>query len=341
MINTFYIENTKFKVNTEVLKTLEIKSHPNNYKVYFKKFKNNFTDKDVVLVDKNVQHLYNISHDKIIIVEATEINKSIDTVLNICEKLTKFNFDKGYTLNVIGGGIIQDIGAFTAKIYKRGINWIFYPTTLLSQCDSCIGGKTALNFKEHKNQLALFSAPKEVIIDTNFLKTLKKEDITSGYGEIIKLFLMGGEYYTSKLNTFDIDTIIFHALSLKKAVVDYDEFELLERKSLNYGHSFGHIIEPMTNYKIPHGEAVLLGILIINKLFDNLNQVSELIEKWTTLDKIKNINVEELVKRLKTDKKVSNGIISFVTLPSLGKISFINQKIDNNLINKVHEIFTN
>ena len=152
---------------------------------------------------------------------------------------------------------------------------------------------------------------------------------------------MGGEYYTSKLNTFDIDTIIFHALSLKKAVVDYDEFELLERKSLNYGHSFGHIIEPMTNYKIPHGEAVLLGILIINKLFDNLNQVSELIEKWTTLDKIKNINVEELVKRLKTDKKVSNGIISFVTLPSLGKISFINQKIDNNLINKVHEIFTN
>lgn len=340
-MNTFYIENTKFKVNTKVSNTLEIKSHPNNYKVYFDIFKNNFTDKDVVLIDKNVHHLYNISHNKIIIIEATELNKSIDTVLDVCEKLTNFGFDKGYTLNVIGGGIIQDIGAFTAKIYKRGINWIFYPTTLLSQCDSCIGGKTALNFRKHKNQLALFSAPQKVIIDTNFLKTLKKEDITSGYGEIIKLFLMGGEYYTSKLDEFDIDTAVFHALTLKKAVVDYDEFEILERKSLNYGHSFGHIIEPMTNYKIPHGEAVLLGILIINKLFDNLDYVSDLIEKWTSLDKIKNIDVEELVKRLKTDKKVSNGIISFVTLPSLGKISFMNQKIDNNLINKVHEIFTN
>ena len=145
----------------------------------------------------------------------------------------------------------------------------------------------------------------------------------------------------NNIDKFNYDTAIYHALNIKKAVVDYDEFEILERKSLNYGHSFGHIIEPMTNYKIPHGEAVLLGILIINKLFDNLNQVSELIERWTTLDKIKNINIEELVKRLKTDKKVSNGIISFVTLPSIGKISFINQKIDNNLINKVHEIFTN
>ena len=195
MTNTFYIDNTKFTLETEVKDQLLIKSHPEDYIARFSKFENKFNDKQVVLVDKNVQQLYNINHNKMIVIEATEQHKSIETVLDVCETLTQYEFDKGFTLVVIGGGIIQDIGAFTSKIYKRGINWIFYPTTLLSQCDSCIGGKTALNFKSYKNQLALFSAPQEVIIDADFLDTLSKDDITSGYGEIVKLFLIGGDYY--------------------------------------------------------------------------------------------------------------------------------------------------
>ena len=177
MTNTFYIDNTQFTLETEINDQLFIKSHPENYVARFSKFENKFNNKQVVLVDKNVQQLYNINHDKMIVIEATEQNKSIETVLDVCETLTQYGFDKGFTLVVIGGGIIQDIGAFTSKIYKRGINWIFYPTTLLSQCDSCIGGKTALNFKSYKNQLALFSAPQEVIIDVNLLNTLSTNDI--------------------------------------------------------------------------------------------------------------------------------------------------------------------
>lgn len=340
-MNTFTIENTSFEISTEIKNNILIKSYPKDYQVIFEKFTNKFNDNQIILIDKNVQALYNIHHSKMIVIEATELNKSIETVLYICEELLKFNFDKGHTLVVIGGGIIQDLGAYTAKTFKRGINWVFYPTTLLSQCDSCIGGKTALNFKQYKNQLALFSAPQKVIIDTNFLKTLKPEDIISGYGEIVKLYLIGGQYYVDNIDKFDFDTAIYHSLSIKKAVIDVDEFEILERKSLNYGHSFGHVIEPLMDYKIPHGEAVMLGIEIINQLFTKSKSISNIVSKYTNLSKIKNINIDKLVSSLKTDKKVTNGIISLVVVPEPGKTVFINQTISEELYKKVYEILTN
>jgi 3-dehydroquinate synthase len=339
MINKFTIQNTELYADTTIQDKITIKSHPQNYNVVFHKFTNSFQDNEVVLVDKNVQQLYNIQHSKMIVVEAIEENKCIETVLNVCEKLMDFDFDKGCTLIVIGGGIIQDIGAYTAKTFRRGINWIFYPTTLLSQCDSCIGGKTALNFKTYKNQLALFSAPNEVIIDTDFLNTLSDKDIMSGYGEIIKLFLTGGQYYIDNFDNFTILEKIYHSLSIKKAVVECDEFEKLERKSLNYGHSFGHVIETLTNYNIPHGEAVMLGIEIINKIFTKSPAISSIISRYTTLDKIKNIDVSKLVTGLKTDKKVANGSISFVVVPQPGITVFLYNTIDKSLENLVHEIF--
>jgi 3-dehydroquinate synthase len=341
MINYFKIQDTTLSVPTEKTDTLTIKSHPKSYDVHFEKFNNNFTEDQVVLVDANVQKLYNIHHSKIIVIDAMEINKSIDTVLRVCEDLLGYGFDKGHTLIVIGGGIVQDIGAFTAKVYKRGINWIFVPTTLLSQCDSCIGGKTALNHLNYKNQLALFSAPNKVIIDTEFLNTLQPQDLTSGYGEIVKLFLTGGSWYIDQFDKFTREEAIFHALSIKKAVVECDEFEDNERKSLNYGHSFGHVIESMTDYTIPHGTAVLLGIDIINKIYSNSDQITKLVNKFTSIDVIKDIDVNELVTKLKTDKKVLNGVISLVVVLTPGVTVFVNQTIDKTLENTVHAVFTN
>lgn len=342
MINKFYIEGTEFESSTEVSKIIEIKSFPKNYFVLFEDFKNNFSTNDVVLIDSKVKTLYNIEHEKLIEIDATENNKSIETVLDICEKLMNYEFTKSNTLVVIGGGITQDIGAYVAKTFKRGINWIYYPTTLLSQCDSCIGGKTALNFKKYKNQLALFSAPDKVIIDTNFIKTLNQEDIISGYGEIIKLYLIGGDYYVNNIENWNLDTIIFHSLSVKKSVIEVDEFERLERKSLNYGHSFGHVIEPLVNYEIPHGEAVLLGIEIINKLFTNSTQISNLINRYTSLDKIKNkLLVDDILRGLKTDKKVAGNNISLILLEKPGVVKFFNQPIDSEFKKSICEIFTN
>ena len=341
MINRFTVQGKEFEVSTDIQTEMTIKSTPETYKVVFESFNNTFKEKDVVLVDKNVRELYNIQHTRLIEIEAIEENKSIETVLSICEKLLEYRFDKGSTLIVVGGGILQDLGAFTAKMYKRGINWYFLPTTLLSQCDSCIGGKTALNFKSYKNQLALFSAPQKVIIDTQFLSTLKQEDIISGYGEIVKLFLIGGEYYMSNIENFDIKTSIYHSLAMKQAIVEYDEFEYLERKSLNYGHSFGHVIETLTNYKIPHGEAVLLGIYIINKLFNNSSEITKIVEKYTTSEKLTGIDIDTLVKNLITDKKVVNGVITLVVVNTPGETLFIESPIDNNLIKRVYEVFVN
>jgi len=341
MINYFKIQDTTLSVSTEKTDTLTIESHPKSYDVHFEKFNNNFTEDQVVLVDANVQKLYNINHSKMIVIDAMETNKSIDTVLRVCEDLLVYGFDKGHTLIVIGGGIVQDIGAFTAKVYKRGINWVFVPTTLLSQCDSCIGGKTALNHLNYKNQLALFSAPNKVIIDTEFLNTLQPQDITSGYGEIVKLFLTGGSWYVDQFDEFTREEAIFHALSIKKAVVECDEFEDNERKSLNYGHSFGHVIESMTDYAIPHGTAVMLGIDIINKIYSSSDEVTRLVNKFTSIDLIKDIDVNKLVTKLKTDKKVSNGVISLVVVLTPGVTVFVNQTIDETLENIVHAVFTN
>jgi 3-dehydroquinate synthase len=341
MINKFTIQDTELCVDTTIQDSIAIKSHPQDYNVVFRKFTNSFKDNEVVLVDKNVQQLYNIQHSKMLVVEAIEENKCIETVLDICESLMNLNFDKGSTLIVIGGGIIQDIGAYTAKTFRRGVNWVFYPTTLLSQCDSCIGGKTALNFKKYKNQLALFSAPTEVVIDLNFLETLSDKDIASGHGEIVKLFLTGGQYYVERFSDFTMLEKIYHSLSIKKAVVECDEFEKSERKSLNYGHSFGHVIETLTNYKIPHGEAVMLGIEVINRIFTKSPMISNMISKYTTLDRIKDIDVPKLVAGLKTDKKVASGYISFVVVPQPGTTIFVHNTIDQNLETLVYEVFAN
>ena len=341
MINTFTIQGTELYADTAVQSTITVKSHPQAYNVSFRGFSNTFKDNEVVLVDKNVQQLYNIQHSKIIVIEAIEENKCIETVLDVCEKLMDFGFDKGCTLVVIGGGIVQDIGAYTAKTFRRGVNWIFYPTTLLSQCDSCIGGKTALNFKKYKNQLALFSAPKEVVIDTNFLQTLSDKDIVSGHGEIVKLFLTGGQYYIDNLNNFTMLEKIYHSLMIKKAVIECDEFEKLERKSLNYGHSFGHVVETLTDYEIPHGEAVMLGIEIINKLFTQSPAISNIINHYTSLDRIKDIDVARLVAGLRTDKKVANGFISFVVVPEPGTTIFVDNTVDSSLEALVNEVFAN
>ena len=153
MKHNFLINGKSFECSDQDAEVLKINSHPKPYCVYFDRFSRQFPEKSVVLVDQNVKNLYNINHPYLISIESIEENKNINTVLDLCDKLMSFNFDKSWTLYAVGGGIIQDIAAFTSKIFKRGIDWVFVPTTLLSQCDSCIGGKTALNFNQYKNQL--------------------------------------------------------------------------------------------------------------------------------------------------------------------------------------------
>lgn len=233
----------------------------------------------VFLIDEKVFKLYTetfhkISPERLVLIKANERNKSYHSIIKIYERLTSFQAKRNLTLVGIGGGIIQDISGFIASTLYRGIKWVYCPTTLLAQADSCIGAKTSLNFGKYKNLIGTFYPPDKVILSTMFLTTLSRKDFYSGMGEIIKLFLIDGEnslnYFKSKPshNEIDlrknIDDLLKRSLLIKKRFIEEDEFDKGIRNILNFGHCIGHAIESVTNYAIPHGQAVTLGMIWAN-----------------------------------------------------------------------------
>ncbi len=348
MEKKFKIEGKELVLDTKTLyeDNYEINSMPINYSVTFcislfdvenifkEKFQSNFKSRFVVW-DSNVFRIYNrdfqSEKNNATILVAKESNKNIKSVLKVIDNLQDINFTKKETLVSIGGGIIQDVSAFTRSIYKRGLDWIFVPTTLLSMADSCIGAKTALNYKGVKNQLALFSAPKHVLICPSFLKSLKSDDKFSGLGEILKLVIIGGEYAISEFNRIyfsELDEekkmldLMKLSLKIKKLVIEEDEFEIDIRRSLNYGHTIGHAIEPLVNYSIPHGVAVTIGMVIENNIAVRGGYLKEslairynqLLTKFVPikfLEKLKKIDFDQLRLNLLQDKKTLKTQINF------------------------------
>jgi 3-dehydroquinate synthase len=226
-------------------------------------------------------------------------------------------------------------------------------------CDSCIGGKTGINYEGVKNQLALFSAPARVIINTEFLKTLPEREILSGLGEIIKLAITGGknmvdifnqEVKRGKVKNFDsFNRLIKMSLAVKKSVVERDEFELNIRKSLNYGHTIGHALESLSHYAIPHGQAVATGTLIVNELAVNRKLLttaankklhSVLISLLSPEIKsiIKKLSLNDLAQLLKKDKKSLSGKAIFILIKNPGDTIFFPVTIDKGLILEIKNI---
>ena len=236
-------------------------------------------NKCLIVIDKNIPKKLiikikkSLSKEKFIFyVNANEKNKSQKTINDILEILLKKNFSRKDCLIAVGGGITGDIVGFTASLFKRGMKFINIPTTLLSQVDSSIGGKTGINTKYGKNLIGSFYQPKIVIIDINFLKSLPKREIICGYGEIFKHSLISNRNFYNflnknfvnilKLKSPFIEKAIFESCRIKKLVVEKDEKENNHRKILNFGHTFAHAYEATLKYskKLNHGEAVLLGI---------------------------------------------------------------------------------
>jgi 3-dehydroquinate synthase len=370
----FYIENKAFTVPKDFSKLDEfiVNSIPQEYNITIKNDSDIFKEVqklldenkgNIVLIDEKVYNIYfkklNIEKSRLFLAKATEKFKTLKGVEDVVVFLEKNEFTKSEKLIVIGGGIIEDVGAFVGACYKRGIKWIYYPTTLLSMCDSCIGGKTGINYNNVKNQLALFSSPYEVRINLAFLTTLSEYDIKSGIGEVLKLLITGGKdllnIYLKKVQIGKVKRLegyrflILASLSVKKAVVEEDEFELYYRKSLNYGHTIGHAVEVLSDYKIPHGQAVIIGIIIVNKLFqkrgvlnnEDYNLIKKLsIEVLGEDFTLKNIPLNGLDKLLKKDKKTEGSIINFVAISSLGNTKFLKLELSESLIQEIGLIIT-
>jgi 3-dehydroquinate synthase len=269
-----------------LLKELKIRSKIMDYSVKFTDIYeihliDDIVENAFVVVDKNVLKIYGekllsiLPADRTIIIEAVEKNKSFEKLNPIIKTLLEHNIRRKDKLVAIGGGITQDITAFIASILFRGIDWVFYPTTLLAQADSCIGSKTSINFGGYKNQIGTWYPPSKIIIDKQFLITLSKQDILSGMGEIVKINLINGKY--NKLNLYldsgvvvdwrkteTAENMIYKSLEIKKRYIEEDEFDKGRRNVLNYGHTFGHAIEVLSNNKIPHGIAVAMGMRMAN-----------------------------------------------------------------------------
>lgn len=300
-------------------------------------------DNTEYVIDENVYKLYEkyfteIPTDRLILIKAIEENKVIETALDICEAMTKIPAKRNAKLISIGGGIIQDITGLVANILYRGIAWTFIPTTLLASCDSCIGGKTSLNYKCYKNLLGTFYPPDCIEICPEFYKTLSKRDYLSGLGEVVKFNIMAGaegldniENHIPELLSRDNDTLNHFtksSLEFKKEFIEADEFDKGERIKLNFAHTFGHSIETVTKYEIPHGTAVAIGMIMANAislergLLDKniVNRSEKVLLKVIDIDiDLEEYPIGEYVAAIRNDKKQTNNNLSAVLMTDTAK----------------------
>jgi 3-dehydroquinate synthase len=336
------------------LSVIEIKSNVRNYKVVFGSVKNylaklRISEKTTYyIIDHNVWRIYKksflkINRNKIIILPVSEEKKNLDSVQRLYGKFIKFSAKRNVTIVSIGGGITQDITGFLASTLYRGVKWIFIPTTLLAQADSCIGSKTSLNYKSFKNMIGTFYPPFELFVDTDFIYTQKRIDFYSGLGEVIKLHIMGGKKYFNFILRAVLDISCSHKLKpaivnsllIKKSYIEEDEFDGGRRNFLNYGHCFGHALENTSGFGIPHGQAVVIGMALANIVSRNRGLLSKELEA-NILNKLfflsiaekpakSSFDVKRIILAMRKDKKRTGSDLPLVIL----KDGFMLEKINN------------
>ena len=309
---------------------LVIKSHLRDYTV---DFLGEFTsalaqhgENSYFIIDQQVLDLYRgqlhpfCPTQRLIAVEATEANKTMEYCQGLIARLVDLNIRRNSSLVALGGGVIQDITAFVASVLFRGLNWHFYPTTLLAQADSCVGSKSSLNLGPFKNLLGTFYPPVQIIIDVNLLRSLPVTEIKSGIGEILHFYLVDGSERADKLME-RYEEVLSHpqellghvraSLEIKRKTVEIDEFDRKERNLFNYGHTFGHAIETISHYGVTHGQAVTIGMDLANYISletgclsqDSFQAMRRLLVKNMPPFKLANSRLQDYLTALSKDKK--------------------------------------
>jgi len=285
----------------------------------------------------------------VVTIEDGEEFKTLATVESILNELFEAKLDRKSLLIALGGGVIGDMTGFTASLYQRGIGFVQVPTTLLSQVDASVGGKTGVNNAYGKNLIGAFYQPEAVYIDTNFLKTLPKREFSAGIAEIIKMAVMFDRDYFDFLVDADFDDkkslekVIQRSVELKAEVVNLDEKESGIRAVLNYGHTFGHVVENETNYtKYLHGEAVAIGIMMANTLAvelglmeqNEMDKVEKFLEKHQLPTSYEIVDLDAFYNKFFLDKKASNNRLKFILPKGIGGHTIRND-IDEEILKKV------
>jgi 3-dehydroquinate synthase len=319
---------------------------------------------DFIIIDNKVKALYSgyleksLQSNPHIGIDANEPQKSYQGIMPIIEQLIENGFRKNHRLIAIGGGITQDVTAFISSIMYRGVNWIFFPTTLLAQGDSCIGSKTSINFGSYKNQVGGFYPPNSIYIYPKFIDTLSEADLKSGIGEMLHYFIVSGKedfdmfkvnYQIAYTDKEVLAKIISRSLEIKKSYIEIDEFDKKERQVFNYGHSFGHAIESLTNYRIPHGIAVSYGMDISNFISEKMgfiptevrNEIRQVTENIWAGTNIDDINLKAFKKALSKDKKNVGTKLGLILNKGYGNIFKNVMDADDVFDSWLEEYFTN
>lgn len=311
--------------------------------------------KIAVLTDQNIPKLLINKIEKSlnkeiikIVIPAGEKEKNIETVKKIWEEMFKNGFDRHSLLINLGGGVIGDLGGFAAATFMRGIEFLNIPTTLLSQVDASVGGKTGIDFQEIKNGIGVFKDPIGVIIDVETLKTLPKRELVSAFGEIIKHGVISGQEYfdlvtlkkPGEFSQKELIQIIKRSIKIKSDIVKKDPKEKDLRKVLNFGHTIGHAVESLswkTDKPLLHGEAVAIGMVAEAKLLGNdLIIIEKAILNAGLPTKVKNIKLEDVIRMILSDKKNLKGKINWSLPKKIGKV-MINVKAKEDLVIKAIE----
>ncbi|MDX3959853.1 3-dehydroquinate synthase [Aliarcobacter skirrowii] len=314
----------------------------NSYEIFIERLKDLYFDRKVVVVTNPTVSSFHLEYLKtklsareltICTIPDGEEYKNMQTLEMILDSCFEAKLDRKSLLVAFGGGVIGDMTGFAASIYQRGVDFIQIPTTLLSQVDASVGGKTGINNKYGKNLVGTFHQPKAVYIDSTFLKTLPKREFGAGVAEIIKMAVCFNKDFFEWLEKNDlndeknIDIAIQKSVQTKAWVVSQDEKEQGLRAALNYGHTFGHVIENLTKYKTYlHGEAVGIGMCMANALAvklgfmskENEQRVKNLLEKYNIPTTFKIENVEDFYEHFYLDKKSSNSKIKFIVPIEIG-----------------------
>ena len=312
-------------------KRLDIRSNLKMYQVHFCEntdFVAELAGLDNVLfmVDSRVYALYKqsvlapIVDKPLILLEIDESHKTLEYVATLYEKITRFAPKKNIHLISIGGGITQDITGFIASSLYRGVKWSFIPTTLLAQTDSCIGAKTSLNFTSYKNLIGTFFPPDSIYIYAPFTHSLDRVDMYSGIGEMAKFHLLCGRDKAREFAAIVPKLIsdekalleaIYFCLQVKQGYIEEDEFDTGRRNLLNFGHCFGHALESSTNFALPHGLAVVVGMLLANRVSKKRDLLTQDEEAYIASNvlypllacDIPKLDVESTLQAMAKDKK--------------------------------------
>lgn len=313
----------------------------------------------VVLIDENVSELYleyflttfpALSKAEIICVPAGEENKCLEICAQVWASLSEYRITRKDLIINIGGGVTTDMGGFIASCYKRGVDFINVPTTLLSMVDASVGGKTGIDFEGFKNQIGTFAEPVHVFIDPRFLKTVSKEELQSGFAEMLKHGLIASESHWNKLLTLgDIEEVsadlIKDSVQIKYNVVEQDPREASIRKTLNYGHTIGHAIESYlleSNQALPHGYCVGIGMVLENLISEKLGLLSDKdcksindeLLKLYPLPSLKSEATSQILQLCLQDKKNEGGLVRMSLIDKIGSCLF-DQEVDLQLIEDV------